>query len=88
MIGRKIWLFSKLSKGANDSAIIYSIIETVKANNLIVEKYLIYLFDMISKAYVHCKERLYKIMPWPADLPEKLKFQKLKINNNEYPSEP
>ena len=39
VIGRKNWLFSNTSKGAKSSAIIYSIIETAKANSLVVEKY-------------------------------------------------
>ncbi len=52
VIGRKNWLFSTSSKGAKASAMIYSIIETAKANNLIVEKYLTYLFDMLSKSDV------------------------------------
>ncbi len=42
VIGRKNWLFSTSSKGAKASVMIYSIIETAKANNLIVEKYLTY----------------------------------------------
>ena len=33
-----------------------SIIETAKANGLIVEKYLVYLFDMISKRDINNKE--------------------------------
>ncbi|MEG0222096.1 MAG: IS66 family transposase, partial [Clostridia bacterium] len=41
VIGRKNWLFSSSSKGAKASASIYSIIETAKANGLIVEKYLV-----------------------------------------------
>lgn len=36
VIDRKIWLFSNTSKGAKASAMIYSIIETAKANNLVV----------------------------------------------------
>lgn len=39
VIGRKNWLFSNTPKCAKSSAIIYSIIETAKANSLVVEKY-------------------------------------------------
>ena len=78
VIGRKNWLFSTSSKGANASAMIYSIIETAKANNLIVEKYLTYLFDILSKVDVNSKEQLYKVMPWSADLPEDVKISKVK----------
>ena len=34
MIGRKAWLFSDTPAGANAGAIIYSMVETVKANGL------------------------------------------------------
>jgi len=78
VIGRKNWLFSNSSKGAKSSAIIYSIIETAKANNLVVEKYLAYLFDMLSKLDVKSKEQLLGVMPWSADLPEEVKISKLK----------
>lgn len=46
VIGRKNWLFSNTPKGARSSAILYSIIETAKANNLAIEKYLIYSYLM------------------------------------------
>lgn len=49
VIGRKNWLFSYTSNGAGTSAIIYSIIETAKANNLKVFDYLVYLFDELSQ---------------------------------------
>ena len=34
IVGRKNWLFSDTSKGAKASAVVYSIVETAKANNL------------------------------------------------------
>ena len=46
VIGRKNWLFSDTEKGANASAILYSIIETAKANGL--EPYF-YLRNMLEK---------------------------------------
>ncbi|MDP6881571.1 MAG: transposase, partial [Alteromonas macleodii] len=39
LIGRKNWLFSQTSTGANASAVLYSIIETAKANDLNVFEY-------------------------------------------------
>jgi len=41
VIGRKNFLFANTAKGATASSIIYSIIETAKANNIVVEKYLL-----------------------------------------------
>ena len=73
VIGRKNWLFSNTSKGAKASALIYSIIETSKANGLIVEKYLVYLFDRIANCESIDDEFLDEIVPWANNLPEELK---------------
>ena len=72
VIGRKNWLFSNTPKGARSSAIIYSIVETAKANGLIVEKYLTYLFDEVSKLEIKDMDILKKFMPWSTELPENL----------------
>ena len=72
VIGRKNWLFSNTAKGANSSALLYSIIETAKANGLVVEKYLVYLFDILANAEVKEKEVLKDYMPWSKDLPDAL----------------
>ncbi|WP_099192362.1 IS66 family transposase [Tepidibacter mesophilus] len=80
VIGRKNWLFSNTSKGAMASALIYSIIETAKANDLVVEKYLLYLMNEISKLedIERTKENLLELMPWSNMLPEELKIEKKK----------
>ncbi len=44
VVGRKNWLFSKTPEGAKASALLYSLIETAKANKLDTYKYLKYLF--------------------------------------------
>jgi hypothetical protein len=43
-VGRRGWLFADTPKGVKASVIAYSIVETVKANNLNVFQYLTYLF--------------------------------------------
>ncbi|ETJ35544.1 ISPsy5, transposase, partial [human gut metagenome] len=70
VIGRKNWLFSNTPKGARSSAIIYSIVETAKANGLAVEKYLIYLFDVLSKTENRDMDFLKDYMPWSSELPD------------------
>ena len=65
MIGRKNWLFSKSQKGAEASSIIYSIIETCKANNVNTYNYLRYLFENIHKA--KNAEELRAILPYNID---------------------
>lgn len=72
VIGGKNWLFSNTPKGAKSSAILYSIVETAKANGLAVEMYLIYLFDVLSKTENRDMEFLEEYMPWSADFPDYL----------------
>lgn len=78
VIGRKNWLFSNNAKGAKASALIYSIIETAKANNLVVEKYLIYLFDALSGMNNMNSEEMKDILPCSTMLPEELKIKSKK----------
>lgn len=75
IIGRKNWLFNKTARGANSSAIIYSIVETAKANDLVVEKYLLYLMDILSSMELKDKQKLLKYMPWSDELPESVRLQ-------------
>ena len=49
VIGRKNWLFSNKSRGANASAIPYSFIETAKANGLLVDSYLQTCLNELAK---------------------------------------
>jgi transposase len=50
VIGRKNWLFSGSPRGAKASAILYSLIETAKANKLEPGAYLKHLFENLPKA--------------------------------------
>jgi transposase len=47
VVGRKNWLFSGSPRGADSSALIYSLIETAKANDLEPWAYLRYLFEKL-----------------------------------------
>lgn len=78
VIGRKNWLFSNTPKGASASALIYSIIETSKANGLIIEKYFVYLFDRIANSEIIDEDFLKEIMPWSTSLPAFLRITKNK----------
>lgn len=64
VIGRKNWLMCNTPKGARASATIYSIVETAKSNGLVVEKYLVYLMDVLSNLENKDKDTLLKYMPW------------------------
>ncbi len=47
VLGRKNWLFSGTPEGAKASALLYSLIETAKANNLEPHSYLRHLFEKL-----------------------------------------
>ncbi|MBU3156553.1 transposase domain-containing protein [Clostridium estertheticum] len=46
--------------------------ETAKANGLVVEKYLVYLFDRLSNTEVKKSDILEKFMPWSKNIPDEL----------------
>jgi transposase len=60
VIGRKNWLFSNTENGANASAVLYSLVETAKANGLIPFDYLKYLFEELPKE----PEDIDYLLPW------------------------
>ena len=62
VIGRKNWLFSDTPQGARASAMLYSIIETAKANDLEPFKYLAYLFKILPTAIN--LEEVEALLPW------------------------
>ncbi len=69
VIGRKNWLFSDTVKGAKSSAIIYSLIETAKANGVEPYAYLtLILTDMQYMGRPFSNEELESIMPWSEEL--------------------
>ncbi len=81
VIGRKNWLFSNTPKGAISSANLYSIIETAKANNLIVEKYIIYLMNKLSQVDIITDELLEELMSWNDNLPKEFRIVAPKKQN-------
>ena len=61
----KAWNFYASPKGAESSSIAYSIIETAKANNLNVFKYLTYLFkELPNTPFKEEPELLEDYLPW------------------------
>lgn len=69
VIGRKNWLFSNTPKGADASAVIYSLIETAKENDLNPFPYLQYLFEQLPNVDIQNPEILKTYLPWSAELP-------------------
>ena len=60
VIGRKNWMFSQTERGAKASAILYSLVETAKANGVNVYDYIIFLFEELVKKPTD----LEPLMPW------------------------
>lgn len=73
-LGKKNWMFHNTAKGANASALVYSISETAKLNNLHPYNYFKYILTELPK---HCDQKgnidpaeLDYLMPWSDSLPE------------------
>ena len=66
---RKNWLFCDSVKGAESSAIVYSIVETAKANNLEPYDYLLMVLSLLpDKGNSPSHEELERLMPWHPDV--------------------
>lgn len=74
-VGRKNWLFSVTPKGAKSSAIVYSIIESAKANGLNPYQYLMWLFETMSQADIFESELIASVLPWSTSIPEYCKLE-------------
>lgn len=74
VIGRKNFLFSKSPKGATASAVVYSVIETAKANGLSPFYYLNYLFEKLPNIDVENMDELDQLLPWSDLIPEDCKI--------------
>jgi len=70
VVGRRGWLFSDTAKGAKASAVVYSIVETAKANNLNVYMYLVHIFSkMPGLEFKADPALLHDFMPWSQKIP-------------------
>ncbi|WP_407309930.1 IS66 family transposase [Desulfosporosinus sp. SB140] len=70
-IGRKNWLFSGSPKGAAASATVYSIVESAKANNLNLYKYLQFIFgELPGVQFGEHPEFLEDYLPWSPEVQE------------------
>jgi len=69
VIGRKNWLFSNTANGAQASAMLYSLIETAKANGLTPFDYLNHLLEELPRK----SQDIEQLLPWNVDLPQQVK---------------
>jgi hypothetical protein len=74
VIGRKGWLFSDTPRGAIASAVVYSLMETAKANGLNVNEYIFYLLttlpDKFETGFV-----VDDYLPWADDMQKQFKMK-------------
>lgn len=76
-IGKKNWQVIDTISGAKASAIIYSIAETAKANNLKPYEYFEYLLSIIPEHMEDTNTRfLEELLPWSESLPENIRKPK------------
>ena len=66
-VGRKNWMFSNTERGADASAMFYSIIETAKENGLKPFEYLKFIFETAPNLdLTHNPDLVEKLLPWNA----------------------
>ena len=69
VVGRKGWLFADTPQGAEASAIIYSLMETAKANSLRLDDYLLHLLSIMPERAEQCKDfDIDDLLPWSEEM--------------------
>ena len=65
VVGRKGWLFSDTPEGAEATAVVYSLMETAKANNLRLEDYIQHLLSILPERFSADPEAVVDdLLPW------------------------
>ena len=71
VVGRKNWLFSDTPDGAQASAVIFTVLETAKANGLNPEKYIGHLLTVLPERFAQDpKAAVDDLLPWADGLKE------------------
>lgn len=72
---RRAWLFADTPKEATANAVLYTLVESAKANELDVYEYLKYLLNtMPNKDFNNHPEILDQLLPWSIELPEECRL--------------
>lgn len=66
-VGRKNWLFSDTPKGAEASAVVYTMVEMARAHNLNIFKYLNYLLEKLPSTKM-TDDDFAKLVPWNSEV--------------------
>ena len=69
VVGRKGWLFADTPQGAEASAIIYSLMETAKANSLRLDDDLLHLLSILPERAERNKDfEIDDLLPWSEEM--------------------
>ena len=71
-VARKNFLFCTSVEGAEASEVVYSMVETAKANKLHPFEYLKYIIEELSQNR-QTPEKLKELLPWSDSLPDHVK---------------
>ncbi|MCL6596862.1 MAG: transposase domain-containing protein, partial [Firmicutes bacterium] len=72
-MGRKAWLFANTPRGARASAVVYSLVETAKANGLVPRLYLEHVLSCLPNLDPQDKAGLEALLPWSDALPQEVR---------------
>lgn len=78
VMGRKAWLFSNTTRGAQSSAALYSIVQSALENKLHVERYLTYVLDEMAQKTITNENQFDYLLPNSVSLPD-FCYQNLRI---------
>lgn len=74
---RRAWLFADTPRGAFANGVLYTLVESARANDLDVYEYLKYLLtEMPNNHHQEDLSVLDRLLPWSEDLPEKCHLKK------------
>lgn len=77
VVGRKGWLFSDTPQGAKASAVIYSLIETAKANNLKAGEWLEHVLTVLPERFAYDpNDCIDDLLPWAEEMQSRFKLEK------------
>ena len=82
---RRAWLFADSQKGAKAIAVLYTLVESAKANRLDIYEYLKYLLkEMPNNHHLENPEIIDRYLPWSEELPQRcrLNIEKKKYFKN------
>ena len=83
-VGKHSWHLVESEKGAEASAILYSLTESAKGNELIPFEYFKYILDECAKPGSDPTKKSYvQLLPWSADLPESCRSKRKEKSGND-----